>query len=465
MAFPLRVSVSPEHLETDPGDAPTVEVTVRNTSDIVEHYVIDLLGLPAGSGAHAEPEVTKLRPGETGTAAVRIAVPSEPPAPAGLYTLGVLVRSRYRDDVSRCEELPLTVAQVEAVSVRVEPEVATGGRSARYVVDVVNGGNIPLRLQLTAADPERKVVWSFQPSMVDLPPGTVARTMLAVRAPVPWSRETRRALTVAASGPDAQGKTVATFVQRPRFASKLTRVAGVLGAVLVLAGAIVAAALIAGRDDPAPGDSPSKAASGGPVTTAAPKTPQAASTPPTQGTTPTAPVTTGPASSPPATQPPPPPPVAPPQEVDLARAAAGTVLASDTFRQQGILLSGLPNRDTPLGCMDATGVAVQGGDAGGRFITASRPDDAAACNEVPVQIRFVEAAGSVQVVLGGQGTRRMEVVYRDLSRTVETDLLATDDGRRGGIDFVVIRGLPAGPGNAAPPAAVRSVTFTLAPPA
>ena len=97
MALPLRVTVSPDRAEASPGDALTLEVSVRNISDIVEHYVIEAVGLPPGASVRTEPDVTKLRPGETGAATVRLTVPAEPPAPAGLYTLGVLVRSRYRD--------------------------------------------------------------------------------------------------------------------------------------------------------------------------------------------------------------------------------------------------------------------------------------------------------------------------------------------------------------------------------
>src|SRR5829696_7848427 len=130
MAVPLRVGVTPDRADSQPGEALAVEVSVRNTSDVVEHYGLELLGLPEHTGARVEPDVIKLRPGETGTAAVRLTLGVEPPATAGLYTVGVLVRSRYRDDISRCEELALNVAVVQQIGLRVEPEVATGKRSA-----------------------------------------------------------------------------------------------------------------------------------------------------------------------------------------------------------------------------------------------------------------------------------------------------------------------------------------------
>ena len=170
MAVPLRVGLTPDRADAQPGEALALQVSVRNTSDVVEHYGLDLLGLPDNTGARVEPDVIKLRPGETGTAAVRITLGLDPPASAGLYTVGVLVRSRYRDDISRCEEFAVNVAVVQQIGIRVEPEVATGKRSAKYQVQVTNASNVPVRLLLAATDPERRVKSRFNPPMLGLPP-------------------------------------------------------------------------------------------------------------------------------------------------------------------------------------------------------------------------------------------------------------------------------------------------------
>ncbi|HYN92872.1 MAG TPA: hypothetical protein VES42_03380, partial [Pilimelia sp.] len=200
MALPMRVAVSPDHADAAPGDSFTVDATVRNTSDVVEHYVVEVLGLPPGGTARAEPETIKLRPGESGAATVRVAIPADPPSPAGHYRLGILVSSKYRPEVSRCEEIPLQLAAVESVTVRAEPEVVTGKRTARYTVDIVNGGNVPVRLRLAATDPERRVAATFQPPAVDLPPRGATRVHLDVRAPVPWKAEKQRRITIEAVG-------------------------------------------------------------------------------------------------------------------------------------------------------------------------------------------------------------------------------------------------------------------------
>ena len=222
MTLPLRVTVAPERADAAPGDNLQFDLTVRNASDIVEHYAVEMLGLPDGATVRTEPDVAKLRPAETGTLTVKVALPVQPPAPAGTYVVGALVRSKYRHDVSRCVEVPIELASVEQITVKVTPEVVNGGRTGQFTLELANGGNAPVRLYLTATDPERRVSAAFQPPSVDLPPGSNTRALLSVGAQLPWNREVQRQLTISASQevPGAVPATAtATFIQQPRIAS------------------------------------------------------------------------------------------------------------------------------------------------------------------------------------------------------------------------------------------------------
>jgi hypothetical protein len=459
MVFALRVTVAPDRLDAASGESFDLAVTVRNTSDIVEHYAIDVLGLPPGANAVADPEVTKLRPGETGAATVRLTLQQDPPTPAGYYILGVLAHSRYREEVSRCEELPLTVRPEERVNIRVAPEVATGGRSARYAVEVANVGNTPLRLRLSSTDPERRVQSSFQPPGLDLMPGATAQALMSVSAPIPWSKEVQRQLRIEAAGAGVEGTGAATFVQRPRFASKLTRVAGMLLAVLVLAGAVLGAALIARKANEPPAN-PDAAASGAPDGGANGQQPGQSPTPP--AASPTAPGGESPSPGASASAPPGGGGPAEPITIDLTGPPApqAGLVPSDAFKDKGIVLAGLPEQDTPPECADATAIVVDRQSPGAPFVTPTRPDSPEQCRFVPLQIRFDPPAAAVEVVLGGEGRRRLEVVYRNLSDEISPDLRAADDGRRGGIDFVRIRPLSQPLSAELPATAVKSITFT-----
>lgn len=455
MAVPLRVTVSIERIEAAPGDTFNFDVTVRNTSDIVEHYVVELLGLPAGATWRAEPDVAKLRPAESATAAVQLSIPVQAPAAAGLYTLGVLVRSKYREEVSRCEELPLALAAVDDVTVRVEPEVATGGRSARYTVQITNGSNFGARVALGLSDPEQRVSSTFDPPVLDLPQGVTAHSFLSVRAPIPWNKEKQRVLTVEAAGGGVRGKGTATFVQRPRFASKLVRTAGMLGAVLVVAGAVLAAALIAraGNDDKEQQQAGNNQTP--PVATSAAPAP-ATSAPPSPSESPSAAATSAPAQSPTAA------PVADPITVDVTQPfgdPANGVLPADAFRSFDLAVTGRPERNSPDGCDDAKSVAVTGDATNGRSLSASRQDDATACKAVPVSIEGLRDIVAIQVVVAGDDRRQMEVFYKNGNRSIQDDLILTTEERRGEIDFVVVRGVPDGAGDDPPPAAIRTIRY------
>jgi hypothetical protein len=448
MAVPLRVGVTPDRADTQPGEALAVEVSVRNTSDVVEHYGLELLGLPEHTGARIEPDVIKLRPGESGTAAVRITLGLDPPATAGMYTVGVLVRSRYRAEISRCEELAINVAVVQQIGLRVEPEVATGKRSAKYRVQVVNGSNVPVRLLLAATDPERRVRARFDPPMLALYPGDATEATLAVRAPVPWNREMQRPLKLEAGGDGAYGAAPAAFLQRPRFASRLAKVAGALGALSVLVAAILGAAVIS-KQVPAPWSDPKA----NPAETVVPSPGGGGTAPP--GTSPTASPPAG-QSSPGAPSSAPGPPPGGVREVDLTTTGPGRV-DSDAYRKDGLILSGFPDAGGDAACTNAKSVAVRGAP-NALFLAASLSDLPETCNNTPVMIQFLNLAATVELVFATPGDRQLEVIFKDLSKIPVTGSKVSDDGSRGGITHVIIRA--AGPNGAPVPPAVRAVKFT-----
>ena len=437
MAVPLRVDLTPDRADAQPGEAFALQVSVRNTSDVVEHYGLDLLGLPQNTGARVEPDLIKLRPGETGSASVRLTLGTDPPAMAGIYTVGVLARSRYRPEISRCEELTVNVAVVQQIGLQVAPEVAVGKRSAKYQVQVVNSGNVPVRLLLAATDPERRAKSRFNPPMLALQSGDAETVALAVRAPVPWNRETQRALKIEAGGDGAYGAAAATFLQRPRFASKLARVVGALGALGVIAGAILGSALIARAvNEPDPEPSPTVAA--GAPSAGEPTKPASA------GAGASSAAVSSPGGSPSASASSAP--VAPGtglKEVDLTRGGPGTAVPSDAFGSDGLTLGGNPDQGGDAACVNATGLAVRG-TAAAPFLASALPDKPDQCNTAPIQIRFKNKASKVELVYVGPGDRKIEVVFKDLSKTTVTGSSVADDGSHGGIDFVVVSGASTG---------------------
>jgi hypothetical protein len=468
VTLPLRVNVAPERAEAAPGDNLQFDVTVRNASDIVEHYGVEMLGLPDGATVRAEPEVAKLRPAESATLTVRVTLPVQPPPPAGTYVVGALVRSPYRHDVSRCVEVPIQLASVEQITLRTTPEVVNGGKSGQFTVEVSNGGNAPVRLLLNATDPERRVSAVFQPAYLDLPPGAAARALLAVSAPLPWNREKQRQLTITAA-PEVLGATpvtgTASFVQQPRFASKFAKFGGIAAGVVVLAAAIAVPALLArGNDKP----SPTAAVQPAPTVPAAPtgaqQQQQASAAPPaTSAAASAAPAATNSAAA--ATSDAPPPATDPPannggglREVDLTSPPDG-VVPSDAFRNQGFLVSADPGTIAVPGCENARSAAVLTDQASNRrFLTSSSPDDPTRCHEVPLLLDFLPGgqAGAVQVIPVVPNSLEMEATFVDLTRQPAPGLVVTAELAKahGGVDYVTIK-----PAAAGAPVAVSKLRF------
>src|SRR5687767_9449995 len=144
MAIAMKVTVSPERVSLRPAETADIEVTVQNASQVVEHFAASVVGLPSNELWTCEPDVVKLRPKEVGTLRMTISVPERGGLVAGPYTLGVVVKSPYSQEVSRCEELPLDVQPAPALTMNVQPEVANGGKTGSFVVNLANEGNMPM---------------------------------------------------------------------------------------------------------------------------------------------------------------------------------------------------------------------------------------------------------------------------------------------------------------------------------
>src|SRR5215470_1919264 len=245
MTTAMKVTLTPERIALRPGESAEIEVNIQNASQVVEHFSASVIGLPREDLYSCEPAVVMLRPREVGTIRVRINVPDHAGPMAGLYTLGLLVRSPYQRDVSRCEELPLDVQPTPALTMTAQPEVVTGGPAGTYALTLTNEGNTPLAVTLAGNDPENQVGFEFSPRELLMEPGTIAGATLTVRANAPLTgQELRRTLTLRAHAHELTVEKQAAFLQRPRIAGGLLRVGGMAAGLAVLAGSAVGGALL-----------------------------------------------------------------------------------------------------------------------------------------------------------------------------------------------------------------------------
>ncbi len=384
-----RVTVAPDRVTVRPGESTEVEVTIQNAGRSVEHYDTSIVGLPGEDRYRCEPATVKLRPGETGTVLVNLDVPERPAPDAGLYTLGVLVRSPYQRHVSHCEELRLDVQPAPGISIEAQPEVVTGGPSANYGLRLANDGNTALDITLHGSDPEGRVRFYFRPRSVRVAPNASAPATLTAQAAAPWSgQELRRTLTIrATAGADLSAERHVTFVQRPRIPRGPVRVVGIAIAVAVLAAATLAGALVrnaadqkanAGQSQGPTGGSGAASAGGGATGPSSPPASAAGGRSGSPAVLPPGSVVIDPAQ---------PPDGQPPQDRPIS---------SDLWAASGIKLSVNLEHAAP-DCADATGLALRKTSQYGAFLTSARPASTSLCNSLPVHVTFAAPVRRVQV--------------------------------------------------------------------
>ena len=396
VARTVRLDLDQEHVAVAPGESARIGLTLRNTSDVVEHLQVEVRGLPPGARAQTDPPTVKLLPGATAECTTTLELSATPAPDAGPHVLGVLARSPHRREVSRCEEIRLDVPARPALSLRVEPELVRGGGRATFTATLVNEGNTPLQPTLGGNDPERQVQLRFSPPAVALHPRQSAQASVVAVADRPWTgQDVRRPLTLTASDGDVTATQTVTVVQPPRLAPGVLRsLAGLVG-LLVLAGTLLVAKAMTDAKEPvdpdttAVGEASQAAASAQPTTT------------PTSAATPT----TGPsASGEPSASPSTPPSASASQSASptVVPPQPKTVFLTDTqssppLRPAGLKVTRLgfdvapapTTAGTPSGCEGAVQLAVHEADPAD-YVTAVDPADSSRCDDVPLQVTFLE---------------------------------------------------------------------------
>ncbi len=183
MAFELAIELGTSVLRLKPGTSATLDVGITNTGTLVQHYQVELLGLP-GAGMVGPPnEPLKLLPKESGRVPVTVSLPADSPVPAGQYRIGVLVRSPFAANVSRTAELVLDVGSVAGFTLTAYPEVVEGRGSGDFTLTARNTGNTPAQLSFDIRDEQGVARVRLQPQLLGVPPLGEAAAAVNVRLP------------------------------------------------------------------------------------------------------------------------------------------------------------------------------------------------------------------------------------------------------------------------------------------
>ncbi|MFJ9427687.1 hydrolytic protein [Streptomyces sp. NPDC101249] len=228
-----------------PGGTATTSLTVRNDSDIVEAYTLEVVG-DCAAWTTVEPARVSLYPGTRETVTIRLEPPRSPDIRAGEVPLAVRVLPTERPDDVRVPETTVLVGEFHELRAELRPRRRRGWLRGRYRLAVRNEGNVPVTAGFTPGQAGEELAFAFTPARPGLEPGESAEVRLRVRtgrpvwfgAPVVWpfTLAAARVRDQDAAHPDESGDPPsldAEFVQIPVFPKWLLALLAALLALLI----------------------------------------------------------------------------------------------------------------------------------------------------------------------------------------------------------------------------------------
>lgn len=231
-------SASPTFIDASGGQAVAVEVSIANTSELIDAFSVRVFGLDP---AWVElPPALSLFPGDLGAVTVHLHLPDG--FPAGMRSLTFHVRSENDRDAFALATIALSIAGAPKLGLRVDPVTITAGKRAQFGMVVANQGNGALSIVPSAVDPEEQAMFEFTPGACHLLPGEQAAVQAKVTARRPWVGAPKvRVLSFVgttvdpAGAPTGQVESIGTLIQRPRIGRWLLSLLGLITAAAVFA--------------------------------------------------------------------------------------------------------------------------------------------------------------------------------------------------------------------------------------
>ncbi|MFI1764254.1 hydrolytic protein [Streptomyces sp. NPDC020800] len=249
-----------------PGDTATTSLTVRNDSDIVEAYSLEVVG-ECASWTTVEPARVSLYPGTSETVTIHLAPPRSPEVRAGEKPLGVRVLPTEQPESVRVLETTVHVGEFHELQSDLAPRRRRGWLRGRYRLGVRNQGNTPVQVRFTPRQDGEELGFAIAPADPKLEPGESTEVVLRVRRakpvwfgnPVVWpftvdAAETGDGEEAAESRRDepvAPAPLNAEFVQIPVFPKWLLALLAALLALLLAWFALVRPAVRSAAKDAA----------------------------------------------------------------------------------------------------------------------------------------------------------------------------------------------------------------------
>ena len=169
MADFIGVTLSQDSIEVVPGESATINITVRNDSNVVDVLYIAVEGLDP-SWYQLSVVQSSLFPGDQASGTLTITPPKTSDAVARSYPF--TVKSTSQKDSTQSTSLPvqLEVRPFYSFEMTVLPQKATGATGS-YKLGIKNTGNADLNIALEGLDPEDLCRFTFDHQRPRVSPG------------------------------------------------------------------------------------------------------------------------------------------------------------------------------------------------------------------------------------------------------------------------------------------------------
>ncbi|MBN1955257.1 MAG: hypothetical protein JW900_09440 [Anaerolineae bacterium] len=241
MSALIRVLLSTETAQLQPGERAETTLTVQNLSETVGRYRIAVEGVPPDWVRLSRRELS-LFPNDQDQVRMTVNPPNVPGTQAGRYTLQAHVVSE--EDPTERTTVPflLQVGTEAILAATLQPAQLAAAEKGSFAVQLANAGPVDLNVLLEAVDPAGGCFFSFEPPQVTVPAGRSASAQLTVRPLQPLSGRTpvQHTFTVEAwpaESPRLACQMVGRWEERPRRAARWPFLAA--AAVVLIAAAVL----------------------------------------------------------------------------------------------------------------------------------------------------------------------------------------------------------------------------------
>jgi len=214
----VTVTLDGRSLQVVPGASVEVRVRIRNEGTIVDEFRLEVVG-GAAPWAAVQPPVLRLFPHSGDVARITFTPPRKPDVVAGPTRYGIKVTSTVSPDAYTVENDLIDVGAYEDWSAELQPRSSRGEATGAHTVRVLNRGNVPLQVAVSAQPGGDGLAIEGVPASLTVAPGQSAEAPLTVRPAQPAPPEGERSHPFQAVVESLEGKRITldgTMVQQGR---------------------------------------------------------------------------------------------------------------------------------------------------------------------------------------------------------------------------------------------------------